>query len=184
MLNKAICDYKMKKLVKNSNLRSPMVLSCVVETYLIAADYGISIFSVGGEAMIPFFNGQVVTNYEYKHMVENELPILLYNQVMKADFPEITEFKRGIKELEESLVKLKDNVWVKLILKHYYENQTFDKQMLLDFSDKKATEYGAARAHYNAYCGVALEKIQKILMVKANAKLVKSWLERKKRGVL
>jgi Mg2+ and Co2+ transporter CorA len=166
----------MSRLLKSTGAKERMILSCIVETYLIALQARVSIFSANGNAILPYVEKEVLSLDEYNEVTEYQLPILIYNSIIDDGFPKLDDLSQTINELEEHLNSLKDNLWVKLMLKHYYENTAFTKEMLINFSDEEATEYGAARGHYNAYCMKCLDELKRIFKRKRNARKVIAWI--------
>tara|TARA_B100001059_G_scaffold22416_1_gene17952 strand:+ start:12723 stop:13280 length:558 start_codon:yes stop_codon:yes gene_type:complete len=176
VISKVLLDRKVKRFLKKHNANEIMTVKCIIETFFISADVEYDIFYLDGNALIPYFENDKITSKEYDSIIEHELAVLLYNKVLVEHFPTINELDQAVNELEENLFMLKDNVWVKCILKHYYNRASFDMNMFLELDDKKATAYGAARAHYNSYCVSTLDKIKKVLMKKKNKTEVMNWL--------
>lgn len=176
MISKVLLDIKFKRFLKKHNANEVMIVKCIIETFFISANLEFDIFSLDGNAIIPYFENDKVTVQEYDGILEHELPVLIYNKILVKSFPAITELDQAIAELEENFIKLKDNIWVKCILNHYYKRAPFDMNMFLELDDKAATAYGAARAHYNSYCVSSLDKIKKTLMEKKNKMKVMDWL--------
>tara|TARA_B100000446_G_scaffold15921_1_gene13592 strand:- start:140579 stop:141142 length:564 start_codon:yes stop_codon:yes gene_type:complete len=178
LISKVLLDRKVKRFLKKHNSNEIMIVKCIIETFFISAGVEFDIFYLDGNAVIPYFEKDKITKKEYHSIIEHELPVLLYNKVLVESFPVITELDEAVNELEENLIMLKDkdNLWVKCILKHYYNRSSFDMNMFLELDDKTATAYGAARAHYNSYCVSALDKVKKVLMEKNNKTKVMDWL--------
>lgn len=183
MIKKLIMNYKLKRLMAKSEAKESMVLSCIVETFLLNANCGVSIFSLNGQILLPHLDVVDITKKRYEFLVANELPILLYNHIMVESFPKLKPVIKELKELESKLQNSTNNPWVSLLLEHFYNGESFTADKLKNLNESQVESCAAARVAFESACACHLNNIQSVYRKSDNKISICSWLQEEARKV-
>lgn len=184
MIRKALVKKMLADLLKKTGAEEPMVLSCIVETFLINANSGVSIFSLDGHALLPNLNGATIETERYSFIVDNELPILIYNHIMVSDFPKLEEVSVELAGLELKLKQSINNPWVDLLLNHFYKATPVTAGVLKGMNRTKVEKCEAARAVFELACSQHLKRIQQIYRNSKSKRAIKKWLSKEVKEVM
>jgi hypothetical protein len=61
MFNRCWLDIKLIKLQGKKDIRAPMITKCVVESYFLMLDNGLSVFTINNNALLPDMNDDLTS---------------------------------------------------------------------------------------------------------------------------
>lgn len=183
MISKLIVDYKLKRLMATSRASEKMVLSCIVETFLLTANCGVSIFSLNGQILLPNLDEGDITKKRYEFLIDSELPILLYNHIMIESYPKLKPVTAELNELESKLRKTVGNPWVRMLLEYFYKGEPITANKIKNLDGDKVEICAAARFAFESACANHLNNIQSTYRKKENKIIITNWLNEEARKV-
>ena len=175
--------YQLHKLLNGFSTPKKMIFSCVIEPHLLAINQGVSIFSINGQALLPFIESNKLTSDEYTLLVENHTPLLIYNFLMVKGFPEIKAANSLLDQLENKLLDNESNPWVIILKDAFYNQRAITKDNLVAISAHEATKLEIARSSYDCNCGKLIREFQALCLKQSNSKIISTWLTDKSKDI-